>query len=139
MTSIEAHVDAGLALLTADTSLTVYDGIVPKTPAQAYVLVYTFRQLPDGLTAPDRGLSLVGTSTVVDMRLYCHCVGPTAAAARWVQGRVEAALLDVTPVITGRGCFPIRLVDGQQSIRDEETLTGVFDQVDIYGWSSFPG
>lgn len=139
MTSIEDHVAAGLALLTADTALKVYDGEVPDSPAAAYVLVYAFRQLPDGTVAADRGVSLVGTSAVVDMRLFCHCVGTTAAQARWVQSRVEAALLDVTPVISGRGCFPIRWVDGEQTIRNQETLVGSFDQVDIYGWSSVPG
>jgi hypothetical protein len=137
VSSVQDHVTAGLALLTADTSLTVYDGKVTGT-ATNYVLVYTFRQLPDGLTAPDK-LSLTGASTLVDMRLYCHCVGSTAEASRWVQGRVEAALLDVTPTVAGRMCNPIRWMDGQQSSRDEETLTAVFDQVDVYGWWSLPG
>jgi hypothetical protein len=138
VSTVEDHVAVGLALLTADPNLTVYDGIVDKATPNAYVVVYTFRQRPDGLTAPDK-VPLTGTSIAVDMRMYCHCVGATAAAARLVQGRVEAALLDRTPSVAGRSCFPIRLIDGQQAGRNEETGTPVFDIVDVYGWTSVPG
>lgn len=138
MSTVEDHAAAGLALLVADANLTVFDGKVPLGAPNAYVVVYTFRLRPDGLAAPD-AVPLTGTSNAVDMRLYCHCVGATAAAARLVQGRVEAALLDVTPVVASRSCFPIRLLDGQQAQRDEETGTPVFDIVDVYGWRSVPG
>ena len=60
------------------------------------------------------------------------------AAARGIQGRVQELLLDVVPVVTGRTCLPIRWMDGQVADRDEETLRSVFDQVDVYGWSSVP-
>lgn len=127
--------NAGLALLAADTGLTVYDGKVGATPPGSYVLVYTMRMLPTGDVAPDK-IRLTGQSRAVEMRLYCHCIGATAAAARGIQGRVQQQLLDVTPIVPGRTCFPIRWIDGQQSGRDEETQRVAFDQVDVYGWSS---
>jgi hypothetical protein len=136
-TTVEDHVESGLALLRTNTNLTVYDGLVPKDAPNAYVVVHTFRQRPDGLTAPDK-VPLTGTSVAVDMRMYCHCVGSTAAAARLVQGQVEATLLDMTPTVTGRSCFPIRLIDGAQSQPNEETGASVWDNVDVYGWTSVP-
>lgn len=132
--SIQDHADAGLTLLQADADLTVFDGKVTSA-TDHYVLVYTFRQLPTGLVAPDK-IRLTGQSRAVDMRMYCHCVGTTAAAARAVQGRVQQLLLDVTPTVAGRVCFPIRWIEGQQTQRDEETLRPTFDEVDVYGWSS---
>jgi hypothetical protein len=133
---LQDHADAVLDLLRADAQLTVYDGQVTGA-ADHYVLVYTFRQLPGGLIAPDK-TPLTGDTTTVDMRFYCHCVGANAVAARAVQARVEACLLDVTPAVAGRECFPIRWLDGQQHNRDEETLALVVDTVDVYGLTSVP-
>lgn len=137
MSSIQDHATAVLNLLRADTLLTVYDGQVTGT-ADHYVLVYTFRQLPGGQIAPDK-TPLTGDTTTVDMRFYCHCVGVDAIAARAVQGRVQAVLLDVTPAVSGRACFPIRWVEGQQQQRDEETLALVVDAVDVYSLVTVPG
>lgn len=137
MTTIQAHADAVLGLLRADTSLTVYDGKVTGT-ADHYVLVYTFRQLPGGLLSQDK-TPLTGATTTVDMQFYCHCVGADAIAARAVQGRVENALSDVTPAVAGRACFPIRWVEGSQAQRDEATLATVFDHVDVYSLVTVPG
>ncbi len=133
--TVQDLANAGLALLRADAGLTVYDGKVDASPPDHYVLVYTMRHLPTGDVTPDK-IRLTGTSRAVEMRMYCHCVGSTAAAARAVQGRVQAALLDVTPTVAARVCFPIRWIDGQQAERDEETLRAVFDMVDVYGWTS---
>lgn len=141
--SIQDHADAGLALLRADTQLRVFDGAVRDNPDDPlpeppYVLVYTFRSLPTGLVAPDR-VPLTGASIAVDMQMYCHCVGANAVSARAMQGRVEALLLDVTPVVAGRTCWPIRWLEGAPSERDEQAGPLVVDQVDVYGWSSQPG
>lgn len=137
MSTLQDHANAVLGLLIADALLTVYDGKVTGT-ADHYVLVYTFRQLPTGDLAPDK-TPLTGDTTTVDMRFYCHCVGADAIAARAVQARVQTALLDVTPSVAGRACFPIRWVEGQQPERSEETLTPVFDTVDVYSLVTVPG
>jgi hypothetical protein len=138
---IQAHADAFLALLAAASgspALAVYDGEVPNSPAPAYALVYFYIETPDGLTAPDK-VSFTWNSDVINGRGYVHCVGGSALAARAVAGRVRSALLNVTPVISGRACFPIRWLEGQPPSRDEATLVPVFDQVDVYGWTSIPG
>lgn len=137
MSTLQDHADAGLNLLRADTALTVYDGAVTGT-ADHYVLVYTFRNLPGGEQAPDK-TPLTGDTATVDMRFYCHCVGVDAIASRAIQARVQAALLDVTPAVAGRACFPIRWVEGTQVDRNEETLSAVFDAVDVYSLVSVPG
>jgi hypothetical protein len=84
-TSIQAHADAVLGLLRADTSA---DRLRRQGDRDAdhYVLVYTFRQLPGGLLSPDK-TPLTGATVTVDMQFYCHCVGADAIAARAVQGR----------------------------------------------------
>lgn len=138
MNPIQDHADAVLGLLRADASLTVYDGQVTTPAADHYVLVYTFRQLPNGDLAPDK-TPLTGDTVTIDMRFYCHCVGSDAIASRAVQNRVQTALLDVTPAVTGRACFPIRWVEGTQSDRNEETLSLVVDAVDVYSLVSVPG
>lgn len=137
MSAIQDHANAVLNLLRADVSLTVYDGTVTGT-ADHYVLVYTFRQLPGGDLAPDK-TPLTGDTTTVDMRFYCHCVGVDGIAARAVQARVQTALLDVTPAVVGRACFPIRWVEGQQVQRNEETLSPIFDAIDVYSLVTVPG
>jgi hypothetical protein len=137
VSTLQDHADAVLNLLRADVLLTVYDGQVTGA-ADHYVLVYTLRQLPGADLAPDK-TPLTGDTVTVDMRFYCHCVGVDAVAARAVQGRVQAALADVTPSVAGRACFPIRWVEGEQQQRDEETLGLIVDAVDVYSLVSVPG
>jgi hypothetical protein len=141
VSTTQAHANAVLALLDADNAppaLVVYDGVVPDGGTAPYVLVYMYLMTPDGLAAPD-AVPLTFDSDVVDWWIYCHCVGGNAAAARSVSDRVRVALLNVTPTIAGRSCFPIRWREGQPPQRSEETLQTVFDQVDVYGLRSVPG
>jgi hypothetical protein len=140
VTSIQAHADAGLNLLRADVQLVVHDGQVPHTsplPAPPYVVAYVYRELPDGLAAPDK-VALDGRSTVVNMRMILHCVGANAVAARAVAGRAENALLDVVPVVAGRTCSPIRWAESGPPNLDEETGATYVDLVDVYTWFSVP-
>lgn len=137
--TIQAHANAVLGLLTASVPATtgVYDGEVPDAPKKQYLLVYMYLMTPDGLAAPD-AVSLNFDSDVVDLWVYCHCVGEDAIAARAISAQARTALLNVTPVVTGRTCFPIRWREGQPPRRDEETGALVMDQVDVYGFRSVP-
>lgn len=142
--TIQAHANAVLGLLVPpNVTATVLDGAVPKAipPAQPqarpYLLVYMYLMTPDGVQAPDK-VSLNFDSDVVDFWIYCHCVGDDAAAARAVSAQARLALLNVTPTVAGRTCFPIRWREGQPPRRDEETGDLVMDQVDIYGFTSVP-
>lgn len=134
---IQAHANAVLALLDADDAppaLVVLDGAVPDNVSPPYVLVYFGDSSPEGAD----GHSLTGTSDRFVMRIVAHCVGGNQIAARAVAQRVRAALLDVTPTVAGRQCFPIRHEDGQPTQRDESTGVLVMDKVDVYRLESLP-
>lgn len=131
---IQAHADAYLALLRADTALTVCDGSVPQGTVPPYVLVYLADDDPEN---PD-SRSLVGGSARYLVRAYCHCVGGDQIAARAVAQRVRARLLDVVPVVAGRLCFPIRREYSVPPQPDETTGTVVMDAVSVYRLESVP-
>lgn len=137
---IQDHADAFLALLRAapGPALAVHDGAVPPEGTPPYALVYFYVETPDGLAAADK-VPLTFNSDVLECWAYVHCVDTTAVGARAVSGRVRSAVLNVTPVVTGRTCFPIRWRQGQPPQRDESTGPLVMDQVDTYGWTSLPG
>jgi hypothetical protein len=136
----QPHAAAVLGLLDADNvspALVVLDGKVDDGDAPPYVLVYFRFPRPSADSRPDASdlsfdqLAFTTTATV-------HSVAGSARAARAVQARVAAALLNVTPTVAGRSCSPIRWVDGQDPQRDEETLTVAFNAVDVYEFSSYP-
>lgn len=131
----QQHATAILDLLEADPNLVVYDGKVPDKPnpvAAQYVLVYL-------TTTTAKVSSQKGMQDWSTTRAYCHCVGADATAARAISGRVANLLLNVTPTITGRVCWPIRDDDsGSPPDRDETTGVLVMDQVDVYRLESVP-
>lgn len=135
----QAHAQVFLDLLDADNTapaLIVLDGVVPTGRTPPYALVYVLVSTPgDGM--PDGG-DLGMRSRRVNADAYVHCVGGNAAAARAVAGRVDTALLDVTPTITGRVCSPIRQIDAQPPQRDESTGSVVMDLVKVYRFGSVP-
>lgn len=134
---IDEHAAAVLALLTAvddPPPLNVHDGKVPANtdPAtQPYVLTYFDAASPD--------LTFVGRSHTFQLGITCHSVGGSARAARMVQDRVRTALLDATPTVAGRKCFPIRWDSGSPPQRDEDTGALVMAAVDVYILRSVPG
>jgi hypothetical protein len=137
----KAHIDAALGLLRADTSLTVYPDAAGNVPAEGaradhYVLVYSTIERP---RAAD-GNALDGRSVAWTVRWYCHCVGASSEASSWaVAMRVNRALMDVRPVITGRACDLIEQEAANPPSRDETTGTPVFDTVSVYRLRTLPG
>lgn len=128
----QAHADAILDLLRADTDLTVHDGAVPKGALPPYVLVYLS-------TTTAKITSQTGEQDWTTTRAYCHCVGADAIAARAVAGRVAARLRNVTPNIAGHTPWPIRDDDGgAPPDKDETTGVLVMDQVAVYRLESVP-
>lgn len=131
---------AVLDLLEADANIKVYDGRVPtdpttgKLPPRPYVVVYG---PPDGAGtwAVD---SLAGTSRWVDGVVTTTMVGDSAESVRIVAKRVRAALLDVTPDITGRASFPIRHSSGLNVTRDDDVSPPVLYAVDRWLCQSVP-
>jgi hypothetical protein len=138
----QALANAGLALLAADTSLTVYPGGVPDpTPNPPYVVVYCTVEWPAGA----EGDALDGLSGSPTTRWICHCVGggsgatPAAAekAARAVAQRVRTQLLNQRPVVAGLDLGMIRQEPGAGvPTRDETTGVPVMDLVVTYRLSA---
>jgi hypothetical protein len=133
------HVDAGMALLRADTSLNVYpdaEGNTPDPPARAdhYVRVYVSIERP----ADHPNNDMAGTSDTWTTRYYVHAVGPNEYSATAVGMRARAALLDVRPTIAGRSCGLIRQDAANPPTRAETTGTPVFDAVTVYRLTTQP-
>jgi hypothetical protein len=138
--TIQAHANAVLALLNAASgtpALTVLDGSVPQGTNRPYVLVYLSDRTPGAADAAD-STPLQGDSDRLVTTVYCHCVGADAIAARAVAQRVRGALLNVTPAIAGRVCWPIRSTEDQPPQRDETTGPVVMDLVSMYRLESVP-
>ena len=72
------------------------------------------------------------------VRAVIHCVGATAAAADIIGVAVRQVLLDVTPTVTGRKCFPIRMERSLDPEPDETTGVMVLDQIQVYRLESVP-
>lgn len=128
----QALYNAGLALLTADPSLTVFDGVVTAGAAPPYVVVYGTVARP----SDDPANSADGRTRVWVPRWICHCVGGNATAARAVAQRVRTAMLDVRPTVAGfavGAVGPIRLeAPPNPPSKDEMTGVVVMDQVETY-------
>jgi len=105
--SEQDHADAMLALLRAESSLTVYPAAtggpstVPNGALPPYVSVHFVSEHLDNN-------NLTTLSTRTRTRAYAHCVGANDIAARAMTAKVRDAWLDVVPVIAGRSVYPIR-------------------------------
>lgn len=117
----QALIDAGLALLRADTGLAVYEGPVPNpTPPLPYVVVWTTVEWP--ADKPDFD-SLDNLSKHAVVRWYCHCVGGNDKAAIAVGQRCRTQLLNVRPTVTGMNCGLITMEYGSTAPEPNE-ITG---------------
>lgn len=122
--STDLHVTWVLDRLKAGlpAGVAVYDGEVPDTPGQTYVVLY-----PDpGST--DRS-SLQAVSDTFDQIVQPTCVGTSATQARGVLDAVRRALVDQMPVVAGRTCWPVIEVPGTPPMqRDPKTRDPVIDR-----------
>jgi hypothetical protein len=128
------HKAAVLALLDPDPIVAIYDGVVPKdvnAGTNPYWVAYFFGGYPD--------LKFQGTIYTFRLRIVLHCVGGNGQATAIVSDRGAGLLLDVTPTVSGRSCYPIRWEDSQPPQRDETTGSTVMDQIDQYVLDSIPG
>lgn len=126
----QALIKAGVDLLRADVTLTVYPGGVPTLSPPAsppYVVVYYTVDWPTG--AP--GDSLDGISGSPTVRWYCHCVGggegasleDAAIAAVAIRQRARTQLLNKRPTVAGADVAMIREEPGSPPPQRDE-LTG---------------
>lgn len=132
-----AHADAFLQLLRGAAGspplqvLPLDDGTVPADLAPPYVRAYVTVERTGGT-------DLSGDSDLAVCRAILHQIGANDVAARAVADRCADAVLDVTPVVPGRTCWPIRHEAQQPPTRDESTGPMVIDQVDVYVFGSVP-
>lgn len=136
---INAHAATVRALLAAappeSTPLVVYSGQIPQGAAPPYVRVYIHAESP----RESESQSLTGsTAERLMVWIILHCVGANDDAARAVAYRARGALLDVTPTIAGRSCWPIRQESSIPPDPNETTGVMVVDQVDTYRFDSVP-
>lgn len=137
MTSADAAA-AFLALLTADTNLTVYDSKVPtdltttgKLPARPYVVMYA-------AVGRSTVFNLAGQSGALEASIQTTVVADSAESCRIAGRRVKAAVLDVVPVIVGRVSYPIRHEDSQPPRADQDVQPPVMYSVDRWYTNSVP-
>ncbi len=123
---IRDHVTAVLALISADTNVTVYDGRVPNEPTLPYVVVRTD-------TGRRERSALPASSDRLTLRIWATSVGLTRTSAQVVSERVTAALLDVRPTVASRSCFPITSVNSQPARVDDvvQSLVYVLDEFEL--------
>lgn len=136
--TLQDHADAVLALLRADSSLTVYPAsgggpsTVPVGTTPPYVSVHLVADRPSGGRLDTR-------STRIRVRIYCHCVGANDIAARAISDRVSTALLDVRPDIAGRSVYPIRHEQSREADSTEPVAQTTVTITDVYRLESEPG
>lgn len=124
-------IDAGLALLRADTGLVVWpdaSGAVPAMPTPPYVRVHYAVERPAG----GEGCALDGRSAAWTARWWIHSVGSSEDAVLALAMRVRAALLDVSPVVAGLACGMIRQEAAQPPSRDTDVTPAIWEQTTVY-------
>lgn len=121
---------AVLALLAAQSDLTVYPDGAPDRATPPYVTVWLSTDLED----PDR---FEGSSNRAWWRITTHAVGNSAEAALRVSGLVRAALLNKRPAAVASSSR-IRHSAGQPPATDESTgqvVSMITDQWTFQSWS----
>lgn len=127
---------AALEELLAAQNLAVYQGGAPDAATVPYAVLWT-----DSGTRTQEKLPV--DSSTVNMLVSVTSVGSTTEQAAWVADRVFAALLDQTPVITGRICQPVTHEVSDPVRRDDDVIapggSPVYQQVDVFRLVTRPG
>lgn len=131
MSGDDPHITGYLTLLVAAPQ-TVYREKIPAGATRPYFRAYFHIEYPETE-------SLTFTSDRAVAWLYLHCVGDNDAAVSITAKAARDVLLDITPTVAGRTCFPIRLDHSLPPQPDESTGVLVMDQVDVYRLESVPG
>ncbi len=126
---IRAHTDAIMTLL--DAGLDVYESRAPAGAATPYVVLHPGQ----GNALP---MSYDGDSTWRAWPFQTTCVSDDVDGAQWAAEKVEARLLDVTPIIAARGCSPIRKTVTVPVARDESVQPPVYIARDLWAFNSIP-
>lgn len=128
---IVEHAAAVVALLVADSNLTVFDRPVPDLTVPPYVRPYIS-------VDNEVSVSFADEQGQANFRITTHSVGASDAASWIVADRVRGCLHAVRPVVEGRSCWKIRHEFGIPPQPDESTGRLVLDVVDVWTFSSVP-
>jgi len=131
---IVEHAQAVIALIDAVANVTIYGSElepVPAKPTYPYVVVYANQGLPENASMSDR-------SDWVHVGFQTTCVAQSQAQARALADRVQPALLDVRPTVTGRTCGQISKTSSQRVRPDLDINPPVFYAVDTWTFLSVP-
>jgi hypothetical protein len=125
---IRAHWSAVMSLLSG---VKAYETRAPAGTAPPYVVIH-----------PDQGTATTTRfDTASDWRNWSFqtdCVGTTVEQAQWMAEKVEAALLDKKPAVTGRVCGPIRSIVARPMDRDEDVQPPLFLARTLWAFPSLP-
>lgn len=121
--------------------MVVHDGKVPDAPdpgaVPPYAVVrFNFRKLT--ATESPGTTSLTFDSVTYQIEATVYSVGKDARATRGIAMRVEAQLLNWTPVVANRTCTPVRQISNDTLPADEAMGVPVEQQVDVYQFLSQP-
>jgi hypothetical protein len=105
--------DTVLAMIQAAVpGITVYDGIIPSTPADRYAIVY----IDDGTLA---AVSACNTSDSATLRWQVTSVAGDRQKASWIATKIRDTTVDSTPNPDGWVCGRIQHVFSERPGRDE--------------------
>lgn len=128
---IRAHVKAVVDLIDAVPNVTVYDAVVPNMPTLPYAVVY-------GDSGSATQSNFRGQSGWRQWAMRVTSVGSTPEQARWCAERVETALLDIRPTVTGRKCSTVDKTLALPVQRDDDVDPAVFYIPDEFQYLSTP-
>lgn len=120
-----------LAALEAQ-GLTAYDGEVPDRPALPYVVAW----FSAPLRSSDR---ITGDQWNGEASFQTTAVADSAEGVRWVQERVQAALVDARVSIPGRRAQRVKHDSTQPTRADRDVSPPVLYAVDTWSLLTVPG
>lgn len=133
MADADPHVRAVKALLdagVAGTAIAVHEGKAPNQAATPYLVLY-------GDPGFEDENDLTNASVLLSMTVLVRAVGSTAREALGAADVAKAALLDTTPTVDGRSCWPIRS-GTSQPVRQESEDPDLFAAVKTFSLQSIP-
>lgn len=123
--------DAVMALLEAESTLTVYPDGPPDRSLPPYVTAWLSVDREDAEY-------LDGGTTRVWWRLTTHSVASSRRGSLQVADLVRRALLDQRPVVEGSEFSRVKHDNGRPPSDDESTGAKVLDTIDQWAFQSWP-
>ncbi len=133
---LDLHAAAVLDLLNAaiTSPRLVFDGKVDPPVQNLKATPYVLARFTEAQPA----LNFPGVTHEYVVRITCYCVGGNDRASRQMADLVKGALQDVTPVVAGHKCWPIRWDEASEQPANESLGVTVASQIRVYLLRSVP-